>query len=759
MRWSIIRTIWLREMRDQMRDRRTLFMILGLPLILYPLLGLGLLQFAVGLAETPSVIGVVSGPSGKKSFPPRDPPHAGLSPAPVLAWLAALPGDALSQPCAAVALAQASHLHHDYPQLIESGQFTVFDRKLPRKQSREWASEARFKLLFLENSDQTVLLERKVDLILEATPDFFSALETGEGVDTPKPRIKIHTRPDDERSRIALHRLTPMLDSWKNDLKRVRLTRRGLTEQFLDPFEAILPDGTTDGPSRESIFNLVVRVFPFMLVMWALAGAMYPAVDLCAGEKERGTMETLLITPAGREEIVLGKFLTIWVFSSGSSLLNLLSMGITTTLFSEMMPQREITAPALFWCVILSLPQSAFFSAICLAIGAYARSSKEGQYYLMPLFILTMPLIFLTLAPGVELNPLYSLVPVTGVALLMQRLMMAETLAQVPWAYFVPVLFPIGLYSWLALRWAIEQFNREDVLFREAERLDVGLWIKSLFREKEPVPTTGQAYFCLLLLIALRWLALGIGNRWSLEMRTAISQLAFVAMPPLFMALLLTKQTGEALYLHWPRGRETALAALLALLLLPLMTGLTQAAAEWFPELLQGSAHPLIGILNAIQRGEELGGSTLLRYGLAFALVPALCEEIAFRGFVLRGLHLRFRPRNAVLLSAFFFALFHMNVFLFVPTFVLGVVLGLLTVRSRSLLPAIFFHFLHNSVLIALIPLSRFSEERLPRLVHDLWPWLVALSGLVAAALVWWLYRKPYVDLARREALERQKPQ
>src|SRR4029079_4336050 len=99
-----------------------------------------------------------------------------------------------------------------------------------------------------------------------------------------------------------------------------------------------------------------------------------------------------------------------------------------------------------------------------------------------------MPLICLTLAPGVELNPFYSLVPVTGVALLMQRLMTAPSLAEIPWGYFVPFLAPIALYSWLAVRWAIEQFNREEVLFREAERLDVGLWFKSLFREKQPFP-------------------------------------------------------------------------------------------------------------------------------------------------------------------------------------------------------------------------------------------------------------------------------
>ena len=89
-----------------------------------------------------------------------------------------------------------------------------------------------------------------------------------------------------------------------------------------------------------TILDMLVRIFPFMLVMWSLAGALYPAVDLCAGEKERGTMETLLISPAGREEIVWGKFLTIWVFSAATALLNLASMGLTTWRSPVSLPRR-----------------------------------------------------------------------------------------------------------------------------------------------------------------------------------------------------------------------------------------------------------------------------------------------------------------------------------------------------------------------------------------------------------------------------------
>src|SRR5205807_1832895 len=117
--------------------------------------------------------------------------------------------------------------------------------------------------------------------------------------------------------------------------------------------------------AAESLLDLLVRTFPFMLVMWSLAGALYPAVDLCAGEKERGTMETLLISPAGREEIVWGKFLTIWVFSAATALLNLLSMAVTTSWqFAALMPGSAFSGWALFWSVVLLMPLSAFFSAV-----------------------------------------------------------------------------------------------------------------------------------------------------------------------------------------------------------------------------------------------------------------------------------------------------------------------------------------------------------------------------------------------------------
>jgi len=109
----------------------------------------------------------------------------------------------------------------------------------------------------------------------------------------------------------------------------------------------------------------------------------------------------------------------------------------------------------------------------------------------MRFFLITMPLVFLTLAPGVELKPVLQ----HGAG--HRRRPAAATTHdgaddERGVLLFVPVLAPMVIYSWLALRWAIAQFQREEVLFREAERLELGLWLKRLLREKEALPTPAR---------------------------------------------------------------------------------------------------------------------------------------------------------------------------------------------------------------------------------------------------------------------------
>src|SRR5262249_25558657 len=152
-------------------------------------------------------------------------------------------------------------------------------------------------------------------LIVE--PHFAEELAAGG-----RPSLRLVERPGDKASQAAVQRIYGVLARWLPKVREARLARLGATMSDVDPFEVIDPERarSNDDLASEGFVELLVKLFPFLLVMWSLAGALYPAVDLCAGEKERGTMETLLISPASREEIVWGKFLTIWIFSAATAL-------------------------------------------------------------------------------------------------------------------------------------------------------------------------------------------------------------------------------------------------------------------------------------------------------------------------------------------------------------------------------------------------------------------------------------------------------
>ena len=541
--------------------------------------------------------------------------------------------------------------------------------------------------------------------------------------------IPILYRSVDETSQNTYFRLRELLDRWKRGIVEDRTRKDKLPEGYAQPIEVKGRDVATVQEVQGNTWSLI---FPFLLVMMSLTGAFYPAIDLCAGEKERGTMETLLISPATRAEIVLGKFLTVLCASVMTAVLNLISMGLTGIVLARngasmaMEPTQRaaaasagLAAPSLssaMWMILLLIPLAAFFSAVCVALAVLARSMKEGQYYMTPLYLICLPLIFLTLIPETKLNLFYSLVPITGVALLLRALIMGDYATGA--RFFLPVMVPTVVYAWMALRWAIDQFQREEVLFREAERFNLGTWLKHLIRDRQAKPTGGQALLCFSLILSASWFLMeymaiqGIGANIA---AVAAGQF-LILFPPSIMAVMLTSSPRRTLRLSWPAPRYFALAIAFPLALNPLVNQLGHLVQQWFP---------LSSIIKQ-SLSQIMSQSTSLAVSVGvFALLPAVCEELAFRGFILSGLEYGRRTRSAILLSALMFGFLHVLLSLFQQLFnatLLGIVLGLLAVRSRSLLPGILFHFLNNALAVT----------------QAHW-----VKGLEAAGLASWLYRDP----------------
>jgi sodium transport system permease protein len=707
MRWPTVLLIFRREVRDQLRDRRTLFMIFVLPVLLYPILGIALAQLSLAFERKARTVVIVGA-----EFLPAEPP------------LLAPSGDRFDPSLFDVA--------------AEADQYRV--RTEPAGSA--WSvPERRREALRGRQADVIVLIPRDV------------RQQIADESRTFQPEL-VHDSAD-EQSRASARLVRELFANWNEHIVNQRLKRDNKPESYLQPVRPRMVDVAR---VKGSGGNPWARLFPFLLVMMALTGAFHPAIDLCAGEKERGTMETLLITPASRAEIVTGKFLTVVLASMVTALLNLASMGLTALQLSRqfgsiarsgsgMDAAPVMTAPSLAsagWMIVMLIPLSIFFSALCIALAAMARSVKEGQYYLTPLYLVTLPLIFATLAPGIELDLFTSLVPVTGVSLLLRALMLEHyTEAR---RFFLPVLLPLLVYGAMALRWAVDQYRRESVLFRESERFDLRAWLVHLVRDRGEVPTGGQALFCFALMLTAAWYAMSFLGTTVPSL--VMGQAAFILGPTLLLAFLLTSSPRKTLRLFWPDGRYLALGAILPLSLNPLANEL-RVLVEWAFPLSQTAQAALKQVMGTIP-----DVATAL---VALALVPAICEELAFRGFILSGLEREYSRPTAIVLSAFLFGFLHVLLSLFQQLFnatLLGIVLALLAVRSGSILPGIVFHFLNNGLAIVLGAVTsgagggRMASWLFRRpaegLYHGAW---VALGGLVSLVLIARLARGPGREL------------
>ncbi|MEN6451937.1 MAG: ABC transporter permease subunit/CPBP intramembrane protease [Thermoguttaceae bacterium] len=673
MNLSNVRLILGREVRDQLRDRRTLFIIAVLPVMLYPLLGLSLFQIAQFTQEQKSRVLVVG--AGKQETTPPLFEHGRFA-----SWLFPNPK-----------AAELFELHFDAhePGDKQSAESLQEDA---REQVRLGAYDAA--LSFSPKfADQLSAFRKSMRDRSRGTPAAGSSAKRSRGASEEVPVPEIIGSTASDNSQMACARLYDVRSRWTQRLREDTLELSGVPKSLVRP----APAGFTDvaSPSRRE-GAMWSKILPVLLLLWALTGAFYPAIDLCAGEKERGTLETLLSSPAARSEIVLAKLMTVMLFSAITAVLNLVTVGLTGWTILARLPGFGLPPPAaiLALCVAL-VPVAALFGALCLALAAFARSTREGQYYLMPLLFLTMPLVILPMSPGVKLTLGNSLIPVTGIVLLLRSMLEGDYL---PVLQFAPAVAGVTIAACiLSIRWAVEQFNSESVLFCDSERLDLRLWIRHLFRDRGPTPTVAAALCCGLVIVMLPYVA---GSRLAAATNlngfvtlTLLTQLGMIAAPAVLMTLLFTRSPRQTLLLRLPAWWTIPAAILLAVALHPSVWIVKSAIDRMYP--MNNAFREAMSKL-----ATQFGESNIWLLLLLLALMPAVCEEIAFRGFVLSGFRHLGHKWRAIILSAVMFGLAHGVLQQSLSASLIGVVIGYLAVQSGSILPGMVFHLTYNSLVI-----------------------------------------------------------
>lgn len=253
-------------------------------------------------------------------------------------------------------------------------------------------------------------------------------------------------------------------------LRTEQLTTLNISNQRYELLNApIKLKAISTAAQRESVGEQIGGIIPYMLILLCLTGAMYPAIDIGAGEKERGTLETLLLTPMSRMALVIGKFFTIVTTALVTALITVGSFLFWSYFIGKVIGIKEIsniiTSIAVldvFYMFIMLIPVAAIFAGIVLALSIYAKSYKEAQNYMAPLTMVVFIPVMVAMLPGVELDSFWALIPIANVALAIKEVLKG-TIETITVLY---IFCSSSIFAMLSLWFCITYFKKESVLFR-----------------------------------------------------------------------------------------------------------------------------------------------------------------------------------------------------------------------------------------------------------------------------------------------------
>jgi len=335
------------------------------------------------------------------------------------------------------------------------------------------ASREKLERGHLEQADdagiRAAIQAQTLDFVVRVPEDFSATVQAGE-----QATLDIYLNAASSTSKVY-ERVRDILDPVIETLRNERLTALGVDEtRQLAVLKPLTLNKINTADARENIGELIGGLLPYLLILVALSGASYPALDMGVGEKERGTLESLLLAPIPRTSIVLAKFLVIFTTSFVAVFLMVASMGVFFAIGLEFLASHgaklgklqqalgDISGLDLALVGIMLVPTAAIFGALLLRISFYARNFKEAQNYLQPLMIVTIIPIVMALLPGVKLTWLWAMVPLTNVSLAIKEIIKGTMNYPMVAVIFLSTVAIAGGLLWGTTR----AFHRESVLFR-----------------------------------------------------------------------------------------------------------------------------------------------------------------------------------------------------------------------------------------------------------------------------------------------------
>lgn len=690
---KIIKTLVKKEMLDVLRDKKTVIMMLVIPVILYPLIFIGAMQVVAMIsssmeaqnyrivvdAEDDGAFSRMLAEKGQKDDGSKVPEAAGGRTEESNAGEEDADGETYTIT------------------LVDAGSITDYERALN---------------------------DEEIDVYVSG------AMQNG------KMQYDIYYLSSATNSSYARNIVLDVFDEFKEELTEERIRAAGLdVHEILEP---VLYENKDTASSEQSLGSIMGAVLPFMLIISLMMGTMYPAIDTTAGERERGTLETILTLPVTSRQLIISKFLTVALIGIISALLNIFSMGgLAFYMYRIMDMQTETQSfeiakflPAILVCMLAIFAFSLFVSAVTMCVTSFAKSYKEANNYITPLMLVIMLTGYIGFIPNIELTQTMAMIPVANICLLIKNMLIFK----IDYAAIAVVLLSNVAYAVLAILFLSRIYDSETILFGDGKG-GMQLFERRSNLQKGGVPTVSDVWFVVALTIVL---ILYAGS--MLQLKFGLAGVFGTQLIILFIPLLVVIYTKRDLCLTYG-FRKTGIKNFLGGIFLiagfiPINLVISIGLISLFPD----SAE------NGVTVFDELMGGNLLSVLFVIALAPAVCEEMMFRGVIFHAMKEKYRISTAIGIVAVLFGIYHMSLVKLIPTGLLGFVICYVAYRADSIYPAMLMHFLNNafSVLISCCPEKMESvfpvlyQETLQ--VSDIL--LLLVIGLIFAGIGWAILRK-----------------
>lgn len=620
MRTKIVKQIFKKEMIDILRDKKTIFMMIILPLLLYPILMVGassIMSMSINKMEQTTVnIAFNNNPSDN--------------------------------------LINILNKTNEY-------------------------DEAKVNIIKVDDYKEALDNE---------TLDAYVEINENNDIQS----YKIYTNSSKNNSYTAEKRIKEALDEYKEEIVEMNLAQEGLDAQ--KTLEPITCETLDIAKNEEIAGNILGQILPFILIIGVLLGSIYPAIDVMAGEKERGTLETLFTLPISNLELVMGKYMAVSFCAVVTAFLNIISilisigfMTLTAGIANEMgIPKFDFTQmifPGIITMICIGL-FAMVVSAISMCVCSLAKSFKDAQNYITPVMLIIMIPSYVSMIPNIELDGFTSTIPVVNISLLIKSVLSFKFDLNLIAIVFVSN-FAFMILSVLLLS---KMFNSEEILFGNNRSFSFLEKRSNIKKGTMPTISDGAILYAVGLVLLIY-----VGSLVQLKFKMAglaITQVMIICLPLLFAYYIKTdfKKTFSLRKINLKQILGGILIWMGGFVLINLITQIT---LYLFPQNME--------VAEALTDAIIIKDNLVLNLAIV-ALMPAICEEIFFRGFIFTSFKGKSSSKIAIITSGILFGFMHMDFLRIIPTSILGIIFAYTVYKSESIFIAMILHFINNSIAV-----------------------------------------------------------